>query len=354
MLSLDAAGLTDALRASGTLPPDVKVSSVDQQAVGTGQMGDCLRLALGYSAEVEAPATIVAKLPSSNETSRATGMAMRTYEVEVRFYQQLADRLPVRAPVCHHAEIDLATGDFVLLLEDLAPAEQGDQVAGCTADEAALVLEEAARLHAPLWGSPELEAFDWAVRWSQESQDGLQAMITVLWPNFVERYGDRLDDDVVEMGARFVVALPDYYAYRPAPHTIIHNDFRLDNLLFGTAEGGPPVAVVDWQTVGVGTGALDVSYFLGAGLSVEDRRAHEEGLVRGYHEALLGLGVEGFGWDRCWQDYRAFAFAGFHMAVLASMVVERTDRGDEMFLAMAGRHGRQILDLDSESAIRRG
>jgi hypothetical protein len=114
------------------------------------------------------------------------------------------------------------------------------------------------------------------------------------------------------------------------------------------------VAVVDWQTVGVGPGALDVSYFLGAGLSVEDRRAHEEDLVLGYHEALLGLGVEGFDRERCWKDYRAFAFAGFHMAVLASMVVERTDRGDEMFLAMAGRHGRQILDLDSESAIRRG
>jgi aminoglycoside/choline kinase family phosphotransferase len=352
MLTLDADGLTAALQAAGTLPPDVRVTSVDQQAVGTGQMGDCLRLALGYSADVDAPASIVAKLPSSDETSRATGMAMRTYEVEVRFYQQLADRLPVRAPVCHHAEIDLATGDFVLLLEDLAPAVQGDQVAGCSVDEAALVIEEAAKLHAPLWGAAELDGLDWAVRWSQESQDGLQAMLTVLWPNFVERYGDQLDDDVVEMGYRFIAGLPGYYGYRPQPHTVIHNDFRLDNLLLGTPAGGPPVAVVDWQTVGVGPGALDVSYFLGAGLSVDDRRAHEEALVRQYHEALLAAGVEGYDADRCWADYRAFAFAGFHMAVLASMIVERTDRGDAMFLAMAGRHGRQILDLDAEEILR--
>jgi hypothetical protein len=40
------------------------------------------------------------------------------------------------------------------------------------------------------------------------------------------------------------------------------------------------------------------------------------------------------------------------MAVLASMIVERTERGDAMFLAMAGRHGRQALDLDSEQFLR--
>ena len=351
MLRLDADGLTAALHASGALDSSARVRAVDQQPVGTGQMGDCLRLGLTYDRAVEAPPTVVAKLPSSNATSRATGMAMRTYEVEVRFYQELAPHLPVRSPRCHHAEIDLATGDFVLLLEDLAPAVQGDQVAGCAVGEAGLVLAEAARLHAPRWGDPTLEALDWAVRWSQESQDAMQAMLTVLWPNFVERYGHELDDDVVEMGGRFIARLPAFYAHRPEPHTVIHNDFRLDNLLFGTAEGGPPVAVVDWQTVGVGPALLDVSYFLGAGLTVEDRRAHERELVEEYHRALGAAGVEGYGWDRCWGDYRAFAFAGFHMAVLASMIVERTDRGDAMFLAMAGRHGRQILDLGAEELL---
>jgi hypothetical protein len=350
VLTLDAAGLTDALRAAGTLAADRAVTAVGTVPVGTGQMGDCLRLALTYDGPTDAPATLVAKLPSSDETSRATGMAMRTYEVEVRFYQELAGRLPVRAPACHHAEIDLATGDFVLLLEDLAPAQQGDQVAGCTVDQARSVLAEAARLHAPLWGDPALADLDWAVRWSPESQDAMQAMMTVLWPNFVERYGDALDDDVVAMGGRFIAALPAYYAHRPEPHTVIHNDFRLDNLLFGTAEGGPPVAVVDWQTVGVGPGLLDVSYFLGAGLSVEDRRAHEEALVQEYHAALGAAGVT-LPWERCWDGYRAFAFAGFHMAVLASMIVERTERGDAMFVAMAGRHGRQVLDLDSEACL---
>ena len=35
----------------------------------------------------------------------------------------------------------------VLVLEDLAPAEQGDQIAGCTVGQAELAVDEAARLH---------------------------------------------------------------------------------------------------------------------------------------------------------------------------------------------------------------
>jgi hypothetical protein len=33
----------------------------------------------------------------------------------------------------------------------------------------------------------------------------------------------------------------------------------------------------------------------------------ERGLVRRYHELLLGYGVKGYGWDQCWLDYRTAA-----------------------------------------------
>jgi hypothetical protein len=37
------------------------------------------------------------------------------------------------------------------------------------------------------------------------------------------------------------------------------------------------------------------------------------------------------------------------MAIVASVLVKQTDRGDAMFAAMANRHGQQMLDLESES-----
>jgi hypothetical protein len=35
------------------------------------------------------------------------------------------------------------------------------------------------------------------------------------------------------------------------------------------------------------------------------------------------------------------------MAIVASMLVKQTDRGDAMFAAMANRHGQQMLDLNT-------
>jgi hypothetical protein len=77
------------------------------------------------------------------------------------------------------------------------------------------------------------------------------------------------------------------------------------------------------------------------------RREAEGALLEGYHADLVAAGVRDYGWDRCWRDYRRGAWAGLIMAIAASMLVERTARGDQMFLTMAARHSRHALDLDA-------
>ena len=39
------------------------------------------------------------------------------------------------------------------------------------------------------------------------------------------------------------------------------------------------------------------------------------------------------------------------MAVVASMIVQQTDRGDEMFTAMAARHSRHAIDLGADEYL---
>jgi hypothetical protein len=90
---------------------------------------------------------------------------------------------------------------------------------------------------------------------------------------------------------------------------------------------------------------------LGAGLVEEDRRAHERELLREYYQALTAAGIESYSWEQCWSHYRRFTLAGFLMAVAASMLVEQTPRGDEMFMTMARRHGAHILDLEAEDVL---
>ena len=325
---------------------DTVVTAVHKSPVGTGQMCDSIRLTLTFSADTDAPSTVVAKIPSANPSSRAAGHNMGVYEAEVRFYQHLAGRLTVRTPHAFHADIDSESSDFVLLLEDLAPATQGDQLAGCTLDQAACAVDELIKLHSPLWESPELATLTWLDR-GAESRRMLAPVLGSFWTGFVDRYRERLHPAVFEVGAPLVAAIDVFDARDTHPHTVTHGDFRLDNLLFGDADVDTPIAVVDWQTCSVGPPLGDVAYFIGSGLLTDKRRIEEHDLVRRYHDGIVAAGITGFDWETCWARYRLGTFGGLIMAIAASMLVERTDRGDEMFLTMAERHAIHILDLDA-------
>ena len=336
------------------------VTAVDVTPVGTGQMSDSLRLSLHYDGPTEAPGTLVAKLAATDPTSRSTAKSLGSYENEVRFYQQLAPGLPIRTPHVLYADIDVEAAAFVLLLEDMAPARAGDQLAGCTPEMAQVAVDELVRLHAPRWDDPALSELPWLHRDKAANQEFLLGLLPTVWDGFRERYAADLHPDVHTAGDTLFGSLEGYILADTEPWTVIHGDYRLDNLLFGPSPGsagspgspgGTPIAVVDWQTCTHGPAAQDVAYFVGAGLSTDDRRAHEEDLVRGYHDALVAAGVGGYPWDRFWRDYRRSTWAGLVMAVAASMLVERTERGDRMFLTMAERHARHALDLDAPEII---
>jgi hypothetical protein len=322
------------------------VTDVVARPIGTGQVADSLRLTLTWDRPTSAPSSIVAKIPAAAEDSRAAAAATRTYEREAAFYTELAPTVDVHRPQCWYAAHDPVSDDYAVLLADLAPAEQGDQIAGCSVDAAATVIPELAALHAPRWGDPTLLDMGWLDRPDSAGADESRAFVQMLAAGFTDRYAGRVEPDVGELIERFLPRLGEYQAIAPEPWTVVHGDFRLDNLLFG----GARVAVLDWQTVRLGPSMSDVAYFIGSALSPIDRAANEEALVREYHGRLRAAGID-VSWEHCWSGYRLRGFDGLLMAMLASMLVTRTDRGDDMFMAMANRHGRQLLDLDAESLI---
>ncbi len=326
---------------------ECEVTTFDRVPVGTGQMADCFRLRLTYAKECKGPLTVIAKVPSLDKSSRAASRLTRCYELETKFYSELRKLVDVRVPECYFVSYHAEEDDFMLLLEDLAPAVQGDQIAGCSSDQALAAVGELARLHGPLWNAPVLDSMLWLGRQTAESSVATSALFQHFYPGFVERYSDRLESEVIELGARFVARAENYFAAHPTTTTVVHRDYRLDNLLFSGSGTDVSVAVVDWQTVSRAPGVSDLSYFVGSGLAVDDRRQQEVFLVREYQRRLQHYGIE-LKFDDLWRQYRLFAFSGFGMAIAASMLVKQTERGDDMFIAMAARHGRQAIDLESE------
>jgi Ecdysteroid kinase-like family len=320
-----------------------EVTAVATEPIGTGQVSDSFRLRLTYDREAGLPPTLVAKVPAADAASRAAARAFRTYEIEASFYGQVAAGLPVSLPDCYFAAYDPEPDEYVVLLEDLAPAQPGDQLAGIGADNAAAAIQELAALHAAGWASADLARLPWLNRSTPDSAAFLAAVLADLYPGFRERYAGRVEPGTLSLIEDFLPHAPGYLTGGDGqPSTIVHGDFRADNLLFGR----PRPVVLDWQTCSYGAAAGDLAYFLASSLPAGQRQRHEEALVREYHDALTARGVT-LGWDVCWNGYRRHAFGGIVMDIVAAMVVQQTPRGDEMFAAMASRHARHAIDLDA-------
>lgn len=336
---VDAAWCTAAL--AGELE-GATVAAVTTEPVGTGQVADTLRLRLTYDRDGAGPATLVAKVPSEEETSRTAARLTRTYEIEASFYRDLAPGLPVRAPRCYYADHDPQTDAYVVLLEDVAPAEQGDQIAGCSQGEIEAAVDELALLHGPRWDDDALLDVAWLHRSQPENLANLVALFEGVIPMFLARFGDRVAPDTVLTLERLRPHLGAYLHERPRPWTIVHGDYRADNLLFGAER----VVVVDWQTVGLGPAPSDLAYLLGTSLEPNQRRRHERDLVDRYAEGVRAHRVSPDDGE-LWTGYRRSSYGGLLMAIVASALVRQTNRGDDMFVAMADRSAEQAADLDA-------
>jgi hypothetical protein len=343
---IDAEWMTQALRAAGVLPRG-RVSNVAGKPVGNGLVGDSFRFSLTYEgAPADAPASVVGKFPAADPASRGSGAALGLYMREVSFYREIADTVGIITPRAYYAEIDPATSDFTLIFEDLGPARQGDQLEGCSLDDAKTALLEAAALHAPRWGDSSLEEAAWL-----KAGEATLPMVTQMLPSviagFQARYDGLLEPELLKLIERLPAAMLASGTDRSTPRTVQHGDFRLDNILFDIQGGARRMGTLDWQTLALGPGVSDAAYFLSAGISPELRRANERELIGLYHAELVRLGVRDYDFETCWTDYRRYSLNGIMLGVFSAMVVERTERGDALFLAMTRGGCLQALDNDT-------
>lgn len=343
---ITAEWLTQVLVDRGRLDKTAKVVSVQRETCGTGQLGDSYRFSLSYDPPSAGPRTLVGKFASKDPTSREFGSRSGYYRSEIGFYTELAPRLSMSVPTAVHAALASNATDFVLLMEDLAPARQVDQLLGCNADESARVLEQAAALHAASWHDPGLAAMDWL-----KGPVGIFTQVTENFANVVKTFPELCADLVPEPdlaeAAKLVGHADAWKRIFSDPQCLWHSDLRADNVLFDAASGSRPVVVLDWQGLGFGRGSIDVAYWMGTSMTVENRRAHERALVAHYHKALVGHGVADYSAERCWNDYRLQAIHGLQVGVFGLGAVKRTPRGDQMWKLWIERTATQVRDLQS-------
>ena len=342
--------MTRALRESGTIGADTSVSSValDSAAAGVGFMGEIGKVQVVYEgAPTDAPTSIIAKFPTASVEVRAMMHPARIYEREHRFYAELAASSPLRTPAPYHVTCELADQPdderYMLLMEDLSALTPGDQVGGLSPQQAEVALVALAGHHAAFWDGAGLEDADFVPIINGPLNQVGAAVYEASLPGFMAAFGDAIKPELVSYVANYAAArgqiIDDLEAM---PHTLVHFDFRADNLLFDDDDS---VAVVDWQTISQGGGAADLGYFLSQNLSTDDRRTHETALLRAYHDALLGHGVTGYDFESLQRDYKVGITCGWVIPVLAVGSLDFTsERAVALWTAVVERAQNALID----------
>lgn len=342
--------LTSSLRTTGVIGPGATVRSFDTTIIGDGVgfIGQLAQLDLRYSGECPGPSSLVAKFPAASQENREIGNYFRYYEREIRFYEQIADEVELRTPKRYFSAMDLDAGDYVLLLENMAPARVGDQLAACSIAEADLAIRNLAAFHATWWQSKRLAEIDWMPMADDEVNTSAEDSYHKAWDTFVASFGSQLQGPMLKVGERLgdnVARILQMMAVPPC--TIIHGDYRLDNLFFGTAQGGDPLSVIDWQIASRGRGVFDVAYFISGNLRPEDRRAHQMTLLKHYYDTLVEHGVRDYSWDQCVHDYRICTLFCLVYTVISGGTLDlANERGQALVTAWIDRCASAIQDLD--------
>jgi hypothetical protein len=301
-----------------------------------------VRLWLTYDQPAAAaPRSLIVKLPTRDVSLRATAAVFRPGAKETWFYRRIAPRNQLAAPRCYYSADDPTTGESVLLLEDLATAQRISHVTGVSAEAARLALRALAALHARWWRLAtalemvELQTIEGP---GEAGANLVERLYAEGWPQFVARGVAPIPPEVRCFGDRLVGRLIQAEALLDeAAQTLIHGDFRLDNMLFTLPSAAPTCWLLDWEDVSFASPAIDLTWFLGGCLPLANSH-QEELLLRFYHSCLVAGGVTDYTGEQCQRDYRHALISSFVQGVLSSLVDDNAGLYQRQFAqAMASR-----------------
>jgi hypothetical protein len=291
---------------------------------GAGFLGDIVRVRLEVDGNDKAPASMIFKIPAASDNSRL-GQSLGVYEREIRFYSELQSLLNIRTPVHYFSDMGGATDPeqsvkaikflnglpywllrpafpvmtwlmglrkipYILAIEDLEGHRVGDQLGGCTLQDAHKALDTMADMHAQFWDSKTLDDYPWLI-----AIDMAGNLVQMMFLGSVDEFSTNHADELNATHLEQLSWLKDHFIelsdlLSAEPDTLIHGDFRLDNLCFN--ESNDEVILFDWQTTSRGPVGLDLAYFVSGTIVTDVDEDAVDQLLECYRKNLASRGVD--------------------------------------------------------------
>jgi hypothetical protein len=248
---------------------------------------------------------------------------------ETMFYLDVAPRLSIRRPRVHFAAVEGAAS--IIVMDDIVAL--GGKFMNphfpFTQEIVRETLSQLARLHATTWGLQLVADIPWLDhglgRFARQDADALQKLLD-------DGRAEGLAEEICS-GENLVAALR--VQQELGVTCLLHGDTHTGNVYLDPEGRG---CFFDWEVVQTGHWAQDVAYHLGTVLTITDRRAHEEELIRFYLAELAANGAPAPSFDEGWDLYRRSFGYGYLLWVITMI------RGRDEVLQHMPRLGAALTD----------
>jgi hypothetical protein len=237
------------------------------------------------------------KHPRGWNTDLSHERKVRSYEIEMAFYQQFSSECQVdcRVPECIAFETE--NDEVLMVLEDLDASGFPERLTSVSMAEMESCIKWLANFHATFLHQKPIDLWDVGTYWHLETRpDELKAM----------------DDKALRKAAPAIDNVLNNAKYQ----TFVHGDAKLANFCF--SDDGKKVAAVDFQYVGGGIGVKDLAYFIGSCLYEEDCERLETVLLDFYFNELkkalskLNNDIDFPTLEKEWRKLYPYAWTDFH------------------------------------------
>ncbi|MDO8361694.1 MAG: phosphotransferase [Actinomycetota bacterium] len=344
--------MTEALRVEH---PGVEVTSLHLGSIRHGSEST-VRVLLDYNRaghEHRLPPTMYVKGQLGSRTTE--GILGPMTHTEARFFQDVAPLLPgLNTPGCHFASVG-ADGRSTIVMEDLLArnailATAGTTVAAATAYR---VAEQLAQVHALWFDASELHTVDWLAGSSAGDFDidRMAEQETAIFGSFKEGWWARrtqlphcefLPSELLDRNVVKRALVNKYRSEGALPQCLIHGDPHLGNTFF-SADGTP--GLYDWSPM-AGRWGNDLNYAIVGSLEVDERREHEQPILRHYLHHLALHGGPQIPWDEAWLSWRRQTIHGFMY-----MLCSPRQQPEDLIALQTLRFGWDAIDNDMLSAL---
>jgi aminoglycoside phosphotransferase (APT) family kinase protein len=272
---------------------------------------------------------------------------------ETQFYMRLRAKSTIEAPIGYWGAVEPRSWRSITLMEDIVATKGAKFLApttGFTHEQITDLVQNLARLHAPLWGDPGILGLktpaDYIERTSnfldirKRSEVGMERARAVM-PRGLLGQADRLFEATVKS---MTISSDDM------PRTLLHGDCHAGQT-YVTDQG--KMGLGDWQAILQGGWAFDFAYLVNSGCEPEDRRAWQDGLLKEYVTTLKEMGGPTVRLDDALLAYRQQSFWAY---TAWAFTIGRAAYQPEMqpvdtCLAIVHRTATAIDDLDAFASV---